>query len=171
MLRLHLVQRWHALSDPAMEEALYGIAPLRPFARLSLLDANPGETTAVQTCATCWSAMTSRQGCRRRPTPSCSGALCGCVSAQGRRHDHPRAMSVWPLKATTVAEGIEDAIVWNRRRELGCAIGPRGRCGRPAPAAQALAQFITGGHNRLTRARAGRCRPGPTMRAVRQGRH
>ena len=47
MLRLHLLQRWYALSDPAMEEALYEIAPLRQFARLSLLDAIPDETTAL----------------------------------------------------------------------------------------------------------------------------
>ena len=29
MLRIHLLQQWYALSDPAMEEALYEIAPLR----------------------------------------------------------------------------------------------------------------------------------------------
>ena len=47
MLRLHLIQQWYALSDPAMEEALYEIAPLRQFARLSLLDAIPDETTLL----------------------------------------------------------------------------------------------------------------------------
>lgn len=36
MLRVHLMQNWFALSDPAMEEALYEIASLRSFARLSL---------------------------------------------------------------------------------------------------------------------------------------
>jgi IS5 family transposase len=38
MLRVHLMQNWFALSDPAMEEALYEIASLRrwrPAARLS----------------------------------------------------------------------------------------------------------------------------------------
>jgi len=35
MLRVQLMQNWFALSDPAMEEALYEIASLRGFARLS----------------------------------------------------------------------------------------------------------------------------------------
>jgi IS5 family transposase len=47
MLRIHFLQHWYALSDPAMEEALYEIAPLRQFARLSLLDAIPDETTML----------------------------------------------------------------------------------------------------------------------------
>ena len=47
MLRLHFLQQWYALSDPAMEEALYEISPLRHFARLSLLDAIPDETTLL----------------------------------------------------------------------------------------------------------------------------
>ena len=47
MLRIHLLQQWYALSDPAMEEALYEIASLRQFARLSLLDAIPDETTIL----------------------------------------------------------------------------------------------------------------------------
>lgn len=47
MLRLHFLQQWYALSDPAMEEALYEIAPLRQFAGLSLLDAIPDETTLL----------------------------------------------------------------------------------------------------------------------------
>ena len=34
MLRTHLMQNWFGLSDPAMEEALYEITPLRHFARL-----------------------------------------------------------------------------------------------------------------------------------------
>jgi IS5 family transposase len=47
MLRIHFLQQWYALSDPAMEEALYEIAPLRQFAGLSLLDAIPDETTLL----------------------------------------------------------------------------------------------------------------------------
>ena len=35
MLRVHLMQNWFALSDPAMEEALYEIASLRTFAHLN----------------------------------------------------------------------------------------------------------------------------------------
>ena len=47
ILRVHLMQNWFALSDPAMEEALYEIASLRTFARLSLTEAIPDETTIL----------------------------------------------------------------------------------------------------------------------------
>ena len=47
MLRVHLLQNWYALSDPAMEEALYEIASLRAFARLTLNAAIPDETTIL----------------------------------------------------------------------------------------------------------------------------
>ena len=47
MLRVHLMQNWFALSDPAMEEALYEIASLRAFARLSLGEAIPDERTIL----------------------------------------------------------------------------------------------------------------------------
>src|SRR5437899_2699715 len=47
MLRIHLMQNWFGFSDPAMEEALYEIAPVRQFARLSLTRAIPDETTML----------------------------------------------------------------------------------------------------------------------------
>jgi IS5 family transposase len=47
MLRIHLMQNWFALSDPAMEEALYEITPMRAFAGLSLTKAIPDETTIL----------------------------------------------------------------------------------------------------------------------------
>ena len=47
MLRVHLMQNWFALSDLAMEEALYEIASLRSFAQLSLNEAIPDETTIL----------------------------------------------------------------------------------------------------------------------------
>ena len=47
MLRVHLMQNWFALSDPAMEEALYEITPMRAFAHLSLSKAIPDETTIL----------------------------------------------------------------------------------------------------------------------------
>ena len=47
MLRVHLMQNWFALSDPAMEEALYEIASLRSFAHLSLSEPIPDETTIL----------------------------------------------------------------------------------------------------------------------------
>jgi IS5 family transposase len=47
MLRVHLMQNWFALSDPAMEEALYEIASLRNFAGLKLSESIPDETTIL----------------------------------------------------------------------------------------------------------------------------
>src|SRR5450631_2708583 len=47
MLRVHLMQNWFALSDPAMEEALYEIASMRVFASLSLTRPIPDETTIL----------------------------------------------------------------------------------------------------------------------------
>ena len=46
-LRVQLMQNWFALSDPAMEEALYEIASLRNFAGLKLSEAIPDETTIL----------------------------------------------------------------------------------------------------------------------------
>ena len=48
MLRVHLMQNWFGYSDPAMEEALYELAPLRHFAGLSLAHGSvPDETTIL----------------------------------------------------------------------------------------------------------------------------
>jgi IS5 family transposase len=47
MLRVHLMQSWFGLSDPAMEEALYEITPMRTFAHLSLSQPIPDETTIL----------------------------------------------------------------------------------------------------------------------------
>ena len=47
MLRVHLMQNWYTLSDPAMEEALYDSAAMRTLAKLSLNGAIPDETTIL----------------------------------------------------------------------------------------------------------------------------
>jgi IS5 family transposase len=48
MLRIHFLQQWYALSDPAMEEALYDIASMRQFTGLSLSRGSlPDETTIL----------------------------------------------------------------------------------------------------------------------------
>jgi len=48
MLRIHLMQNWFGYSDPAMEEALYEVAPVRRFAGLSLAHGRvPDETTIL----------------------------------------------------------------------------------------------------------------------------
>jgi IS5 family transposase len=49
MLRIHCLQQWYGLSDPAMEEALSEIASMRQFAGLSLArGAVPDETTILK---------------------------------------------------------------------------------------------------------------------------
>lgn len=47
MLRIHCIQQWYSLSDPAMEDALYEIASMRLFAGLSLDGAIPDHTTIM----------------------------------------------------------------------------------------------------------------------------
>lgn len=48
MLRIHFMQQWFGYSDPAMEEALYDVAPVRKFAHLSLSRGSvPDETTIL----------------------------------------------------------------------------------------------------------------------------
>lgn len=47
MLRVHLMQNWLALSDPAVEEALHETASLRNFAGLSLSEPIQDETTIL----------------------------------------------------------------------------------------------------------------------------
>jgi len=48
MLRIYFMQQWYALSDPAMEDALYEIESMRRFAHLDLADdAMPDETTIL----------------------------------------------------------------------------------------------------------------------------
>jgi IS5 family transposase len=48
MLRIHCLQQWYGLSDPAMEEELYEIASMRQFAGLSLARRTvPDETTIL----------------------------------------------------------------------------------------------------------------------------
>jgi len=47
MLRVHRMQLFYNLSDPAMEDALYEIESMRRFAGLKLSDALPDETTIL----------------------------------------------------------------------------------------------------------------------------
>jgi IS5 family transposase len=49
MLRVYFMQQWYALSDPAMEEALYDMESMRRFAGIELIeDAVPDETTILK---------------------------------------------------------------------------------------------------------------------------
>ena len=48
MLRIHLLQQWYSLSDPAMEEALIEVPTMRSFAGIELIsDRIPDETTIL----------------------------------------------------------------------------------------------------------------------------
>jgi len=48
MLRVHLMQQWYDLSDPAMEDALIEVATMRRFAGIALItDRIPDETTIL----------------------------------------------------------------------------------------------------------------------------
>ncbi|CAD0364315.1 hypothetical protein CFBP7900_41750 [Xanthomonas hortorum pv. carotae] len=67
MLRVHLLQQWYALSDPALEEALHEIPTLRRFARLG------GWTTfrtrpRFSTFDACWRPVVLPRGCWKRST-------------------------------------------------------------------------------------------------------
>jgi IS5 family transposase len=47
-LRIHLLQQWHSLSDPSMEEALIEVSTMRRFAGIELIsDRIPDETTIL----------------------------------------------------------------------------------------------------------------------------
>lgn len=48
MLRIHCMQQWYNLSDPAMEDVLYEIASMRLFAGLPLDKAIPDHTTILK---------------------------------------------------------------------------------------------------------------------------
>jgi IS5 family transposase len=49
MLRIHFMQQWFTLSDPAMEEALHDVPLFREFAGLESMDARlPDETTILR---------------------------------------------------------------------------------------------------------------------------
>jgi IS5 family transposase len=48
MLRIHLLQQWYDLSDPAMEDALIEVPTMRRFAGIELItDRIPDETTIL----------------------------------------------------------------------------------------------------------------------------
>ena len=48
MLRIHLLQQWYSLSDPAMEEALIEVPTMRRFAGIDLIsDRIPDATTIL----------------------------------------------------------------------------------------------------------------------------
>ena len=58
MLRIHFMQQWFGLSDPAMEEALHEVPLYREFARLDAgISRLPDETTILR-FGICWRRTT-----------------------------------------------------------------------------------------------------------------
>ena len=70
MLRIHCMQHWYNLSDGAMEDALYEIASMRLFARLSLDSAFAGPHHHHEFPPPCWSSINWPANCSR---PSIAG--------------------------------------------------------------------------------------------------
>jgi IS5 family transposase len=54
MLRIHLLQQWHDLSDPAMEDALIEVATMRRFAGIALITARIPQHSDI-----CWRSTIS----------------------------------------------------------------------------------------------------------------
>ena len=50
MLRIHLLQHWYSLSDPAMEEALFEVLTMRRFAGIELISARILDEPTILTC-------------------------------------------------------------------------------------------------------------------------
>ncbi len=49
MLRIHLLQQWYSLSDPAIEEALIEVSTMRCFAGIELISDRIPDKTSILT--------------------------------------------------------------------------------------------------------------------------
>jgi IS5 family transposase len=91
MLRIYFMQQWYALSDPAMEDALYEIESMRRFAGLELSDdAMPDETTILK-----FRHLLEKHGLTAQMMNIINDTLAAGPASEGRhdgrRHDHPCA--------------------------------------------------------------------------------
>src|SRR3954451_9209764 len=90
MLRIHCLQQWYGLSDPAMEEELYEIASMRQFAGLSLARGTVTDETTILKLPP--SAGTTRSGAgdlrHREGAPAIGGAF--AAAGHHRRCDDHR---------------------------------------------------------------------------------
>ena len=76
MLRIHLLQQWSSLSDPAMEEALIVTPTMRRFAGIELIsDRIPVETGQPVVFRY---ESPRRRGQKLRPDPFSGGYVCQC---------------------------------------------------------------------------------------------
>lgn len=95
MLRVHLMQNWFGLSDPAMEEALYEITPMRVFAGPSLSGPIPDETTILNFRRLIETNERLRRSCDEsmriwRARVCCSSAAVSWTQRSSRRRARPR---------------------------------------------------------------------------------
>ena len=125
MLRVHFLQQWYALSDPAMEEALYDTAVLRRFARLSGLDTIPDETTILNFRRLLETHELAPQLLERVNAHLARGPEPACGYDRGR-HDHRGALvdeeRFWPAGSGDASDQEGQPVVL--RDEGPC----RGRC-------------------------------------------
>jgi len=80
MLRIHLLQNWFSLSDPAMEEALYEITPMRQFARITLSVPIP-EYTTIMNFRHLLESINWRLRSWQSSTVICRKKVCPCARA------------------------------------------------------------------------------------------
>lgn len=125
MLRIHFLQQWYALSDPAMEEALYEIPTLRRFAQLSGLDAIPDETPILN-FVDCWRRATWRERSSSGSTPIWRARTRACARARSStrrsslRPARPRTRTVSATRRCTAQALTLFALsnLWMARRRL-----------------------------------------------------
>lgn len=96
MLRIHLLQNWFSLSDPAMDEALYEITSIRQFARLTLSAPIP-EYTTIMNFRHLLEKHQLAAGILETSTRTCETKACRCARA---RSSLPRS-STRPVRPRT----------------------------------------------------------------------
>ena len=75
MLRLHLMQQWFGLSDPAMEEALHDVPLFREFAGLDNWTTRLPDESTICGFATCWRSTNWPLRSSPRSTTCCAAKV------------------------------------------------------------------------------------------------
>ena len=82
MLRIHYLQQWFCLSDPAMEEALHDTPLFREFAKIDQGVTRLPDETTILLSVTCWSDTSWRRTCCAWSTTSWVRRDCCCARAR-----------------------------------------------------------------------------------------
>ena len=93
MLRIHCVQLFYNLSDPAMEDALYDSAAVQRFVGLAAQDPRPDETTILNFSAPAGAAR-PRRGAAGGGHPASGGTGRAAAGGHDRGRDHHRRAGV-----------------------------------------------------------------------------